>query len=358
MQSYIQHILDESVQSGRELGLQCAIGDVRSGISASCSAGWADGSRLRRMSAETLIPVFSTGKVLLTIAALRILGRHGIAYETPLCRIWPEFNGSGREDITFWHVLTHSSGMFCMPHADTPEQFVDWQYMCSALCRMRPSFNPGSRTKYQAFTYSWLLGNPLCILTGKPLRQVIQEEVLAPAGVSESECSFGVPEASRRNEVAELVRTPDFLPPLPPRGSFYNPTERMMTNPLILSACLPAFNCCATARALTQIGVALMRDENPLLPPDVLQDAAQLHRPEGEPVPREPGRWDVFGYGFILYERQLGRRGVFGHGGYAGAELIMDLPRRQVFAFSRNLLTLNNEAKERLLRWWSESDVS
>ncbi len=330
----IQAFLDAAVQEGRELGVQCAVWQDGETV-ADCFSGWADVAATRSVDADSLFPVFSTGKALLSALALKLLAQNKLELEAPLCRYWPEFTGNGKEQATVAHVLTHTTGLFCMPHAATPDELADWELMCSRLAAMRPAWTPGTRTKYQALNYSWLLGEPIRRVTGRPLREALAEELLAPLGLSEG-CVFGLT-AAQEARTAELLRTPDLLPPLPPKPTFLNPTENLLREAVIRRATLPAFNGYATARALCRFGAALLDATHPLLPPALLLEAATPHRPD--PLPQRIGYWERFGYGFLLYDAPSPNLHLFGHGGYGGAELLLCPEKRLCYALVRNRLS-------------------
>ena len=339
----LSQILDQAVASGDELGCQCAFWSEETGEVVACS-GWLDAARSRPVVDDSLFPVFSVGKAVATTAALRLIDRRVVSLTTRLCELWPAFTGQGREEVTLEHVLSHTSGLFCMPHADSPKELADWALMCERLARMRPAWQPGSRTKYQAFTYSWLLGEPLRRATGKPLDEIIEDEVLAPLSMRQ-ECRFGIPENELRR-VAELERAPDLLPPLPPRPSFWNPTENLVAQPAVRQACLPAFNGVASAQGLIKLGKSFVCNELNIISPNVLKDSTQLRRPVGQAIPEQIGYWELFGYGYLLYGDASDRGAVFGHGGYGGSELLIDQRRRMVFAFTKNRLSTSQATRE------------
>ncbi|MBQ4479740.1 MAG: beta-lactamase family protein [Victivallales bacterium] len=341
----LQSILESAVASEAELGCQCAFWSEETG-ELSLASGWLDANRTRQVATDSLFPVFSTGKTIATTAALRVIDRGLISLDTHVVDLWPEFAGLGREQVTMQDVLAHTTGLFCMPHADTPEELADWPLMCSRLAAMRPAWMPGTRTKYQAFTYSWLLGEPLRRLTGKAFQEVLVDEVLAPLGMT-SGCYFGLPE-SQLPRLAELQRASDLLPPLPPKPTFWNPTENLVNQPVIRQACLPAFNGIANAHALLQLGKALLDSSQPFLSQELLKDATSLHRPPDQEIPSNPGYWELFGLGYLLYANPPGRGRIFGHGGYGGSELLIDQQNRTVFAFTKNRLSTDQTTRESL----------
>ena len=345
LESKLQAILDTAVATGAELGCQLSYWSEASG-EIHIVSGWQDAERHSKVSLSTLFPIFSTGKAIATTAVLRLMDRNQFSLDTRLVDLWPEFDGQGREEITLRHVLEHTTGLFCMPHADTPEELANWTLMCERLASMRPAWRSGTRTKYQAFTYSWLLGEPVRRLTGKSFREVITDEVLAPLQMEQG-CFFGLP-SNEESRLAEIQRAPDLLPPLPPKPTFWNPTESLVVQPAVRQACLPAFNGIANAEALLKLGKALLNTATPFISKELLLDATTLHRPHDQAIPATPGYWELFGLGYLLYGQPDDRGAVFGHGGYGGSELLVDQRRRTVFAFTKNRLSTDQSTREML----------
>ena len=52
-----------------------------------------------------------TTKAITVVLVLRAIERGQLALTTPISDVVPEFSGRGREAITIFHLLTHSSGL-------------------------------------------------------------------------------------------------------------------------------------------------------------------------------------------------------------------------------------------------------
>ncbi|MBO7742346.1 MAG: beta-lactamase family protein [Victivallales bacterium] len=342
----ITGILQEAVADGSELGCQCAVWRDGSQI-VDFSGGWCDSARTRPVNGGSLFPVFSAGKMLAGTAMLRGIALGRLELHAPVSRLWTEFTGCGREEITPAHILSHTTGLFCLPHADSPEELTDWNLMCNRIAAMKPAWRPGSRTKYQALSYSWQTGRPLELAFGKSFSPLLQELVTGPAGIS-SDFFSGIP-AGEEHRLVRLERAADLQPPLPVKQTFWNPTENMLRSAAVRRAALPAFNSLASARGMMGLGAALL---NGLLPSEILAEATLLQRPAGEAIPARPGYWEIFGYGFQLFGGPEKRGALYGHGGYGGAEIVIHPESRTVFAFTRNRLaedkTIHQRIKEAL----------
>jgi CubicO group peptidase (beta-lactamase class C family) len=129
------------------------------------AAGWASPERNVPLGTGHLFPVFSVTKGVVAAAVLRYAADGLIDLDRPVVAYWPEFGDGasveGKDAITLRHVLTHSAGLPQMPVGTTPAQMADWDWMTTALAAEPLLWKPGEAAGYHAYTYGWLLGEPL-----------------------------------------------------------------------------------------------------------------------------------------------------------------------------------------------------
>lgn len=193
MRKQLQEAIDQLVASGAERGMQVAV--YRHGdLVVDAVAGVADPATGRPVTSDTPIYCFSVGKgVAATVA--HVLAERGVfGYDTPIVELWPEFGAHGKQAATIRHALTHSVGVPGVPADTTPEDLCDWQRMCAVIADAKPWWEPGTKTGYHAYTYGYIVGEIVRRATGKPISQVLREEVAGPLGVAD-ELFFGVPES-------------------------------------------------------------------------------------------------------------------------------------------------------------------
>lgn len=207
LQQRVQGVLDELVGTGAETGLQVAVYD-RGTLVVDAVAGVADGRTGRGVTPETPFFSFSTGKVMASLIAHLLVGSGAVGYDTPVVELWPEFGVHGKADVTFRHVLTHSTGVPAMPRGIGPGDLSDWSRVCAAIAGAEPRWRPGTETGYHSFTYGFLVGEVARRATGKTMRELLREWVTVPLGV-EGDLYFGVP----RSDLARLARLEDAAPP-------------------------------------------------------------------------------------------------------------------------------------------------
>ena len=98
--------------------------------------------------------------------------------------------------------MTHTIGVPGLAADTTPEDLCDWQLMCAGIADAEPWWEPGTQTAYHAWTFGYIIGEIVRRATGKPISQVLREEVTAPLGIAD-ELYFGVP-ASELGRLARL----------------------------------------------------------------------------------------------------------------------------------------------------------
>ncbi len=164
---------------------------------------------------ETMAPSFSTTKGVASTLLHIMVDRGLLDYEDRVAEHWPEFGQAGKERITVRHVLAHQSGLYhirqMIDHAD---RMLDWDHMVQAIECAKPMHVPGERTGYHGLTFGFLIGEILQRVTGKPLWQLVREELVERLGLDGM--YIGVPERELRR-AAELIwpRRARFLRKLP-----------------------------------------------------------------------------------------------------------------------------------------------
>lgn len=343
----IRQLLDEAVSSGEELGCQLAVYLDGEQILDEW-AGWADPDRTRRVEADTVFPVFSTGKGFAVTALLRLIEQGRLHLDDRVADLWPEFGCNGKEELKVWHILSHRTGLFETPPC-TEAELIDRDIMQQRIAEAVPAWRPGTRARYQAITFSWLVPGVAERATGKEFRSIVRDEVASPLRI-ESLLFYGTTDDAEQRR-AVLVRGNDLPPVKPEEKTLLSPLENAITFESVRRACLPGFNCHTTARAIAKHYAALLGEVEgmpPLLSRAMLDRATTLTRAADDPVPLVPGTWELFGLGYVLSgpKDDLGR--IFGHGGYGGSEGIADRKMRLAVGYTSNSLHLNPRTRNRI----------
>lgn len=199
----------------------------------------------------TLFNIFSASKMV-TAMLVHLCDQRGLLHlDDPVAHYLPEFGQHGKDRITIRHVLTHRAGIPRIPF-----QFADVGLLerpaeiLAILSSQKPTFRAGRRLAYHALTGGFVLGAIVERVTGKPLRQLMTDEILGP--LKFDAFNFGVPSA-RLHEVAVNAFTgPPIVPPISiflRRALSVDFVEavRVSNDPRFLTTTVPAGNIVSTA---------------------------------------------------------------------------------------------------------------
>ncbi|WP_018655603.1 serine hydrolase domain-containing protein [Actinomadura flavalba] len=347
LQSEVQRTLDALVESGAERGVQVS---VRRGgeVLADAVAGVADPATGRAMTPGTPIYGWSIGKAV-TATIVHILADRGdLGYDTPVAEPWPEFAAHGKGNVTVRHVLTHTAGVPGIPLDTTVEDVCDSARMSAAVAAEKPWWPAGEQTGYHAYTFGYILGEVIQRVTGRPLAQVLREEITEPLGIAD-ELYFGVPRAEQhRLAVLEDAPPPADAPEGDPSAEMpadlplfrsapmeLFPAAEMGNRPDVLGADIPA-GAKTSARAITALYDALLTGR--LVSPARLTEATSVAVNGIDQVFGNPVRW---GLGFALGWPVEGDETltVFGMGGAGGSYAAGDTATGVSVAFTKNRLS-------------------
>jgi CubicO group peptidase (beta-lactamase class C family) len=282
---------------------------------------------------DTAAVVFSGTKGVVATVVLLLLERGLLDLEWPVARVWPEFAAAGKAGVLVGDVLAHTAGLpgvadpVGVADLATPDRIAD------ALARQAPIVPVGQVT-YHALTYGWLVDALVRRVDGRPVGDVVAQDLAAPLGL---DLWIGVPDEVLPR-VARMRRAAGFTvsalagphEPDPRLALVYgNPPllELDWSAPAVLQAQIPGANAVATARAMARlygcmVGEAADRrlpDGTALLSPATVE-LGRRERSRGiDPLSGRPLR---FGVGFELAGTPsvLGPpEDAFGHTGSGGS---------------------------------------
>jgi len=205
VQKQVQQAIDQLVDSGAERGIQVAA-YKRGELVVDAVAGVADPATERLVESDTTFYNFSIVKGAAATLAHMLVERSMFGYDTPVVDLWPEFGAHDKQKVTVRHVLNHSAGVPAIPLDTTAEDLCDWDKMCAAIAGSELWWEPGTKVGYHAYTFGYLVGEIIRRATGKPISQVLLEQVSGPLGVGD-ELYFGMPK-SEQGRLARLEDAP------------------------------------------------------------------------------------------------------------------------------------------------------
>ncbi|MFJ5777847.1 serine hydrolase domain-containing protein [Streptomyces sp. NPDC093094] len=288
-------------------------------------------------------------------AGLLLLHQRGeLDLDAPVGAYWPEYKAAGKEHTLVRQVLAHRAGVPVLDRPLTPEQAADPALGAEAVAAQAPAWEPGTGHGYHAQTFSWLTGELVRRVTGRPVGEWIAEEVAGPAG---ADFWLGLPaaEAARAGRVGDAVapEAAGALRTRPKRSvaeAYADPaslTRRAFAaitplpdenDPAYRAAALPASNGIATADGLARVYASLIGE---------VDGGRRLFAPEtaalaGAEQSTGPDRVLVvgtrFGLGHMLHgsASPLLSPASFGHPGRGGALGFADPASGVAFGYVTN----------------------
>ncbi len=353
VQSQVQEAIDRLVGSGAERGLQVAV--YRNGQPVvDATAGVADPSTGRPVTSDTPFFSYSIGKGVAS-TVVHVLAERGLFdYDTRIVELWPEFGAHGKEKATVRHALSQSVGVPGLPPGLTVEDLRDWDKMCAIIADAEPWWEPGTRIGYHAITWGYIVGEIVRRATGKPISQVLREEVAGPLGVAD-ELFFAVP-ASEQGRLAQLEDAEgneEMFGELPEDSPILklgpDLTAEHANRADVRGANIPAGGT-VTARAVARMYAALLGEVDGvrLISPERLREASAVAMSGIDEIFGFPTSWGL-GYSIGQFMSNAHEtQHVFGVGGVGGSHAYADTATGTTFALTKNRLTADFGAAEQV----------
>lgn len=179
-------------------------------------AGHADRKQTRAWEADTIVPVFSTGKAITALAVAWLVDQGRVSYDTKLAEVWPEFGAEGKDAVTLAQALTHQAGLPGIPDEMEPGDWFDRDLIEGRLAAMKPMWRLGDGAGYHPITFGFLADAVARRVDakGRTIGGILREEIAGPRGI---DVFIGTPE-SEHARAAEHV-----LPPRAPKLGKMNP---------------------------------------------------------------------------------------------------------------------------------------
>jgi CubicO group peptidase (beta-lactamase class C family) len=353
VQQQVQEAIDQLVESGAERGLQVAV--YRHGEQVvDAVAGVADPATGRPVTPDTPFFSYSIGKgVASTI--VHVLAERGVLdYDTRIVELWPEFGAHGKESATIRHALSQSVGVPGLPPGLTVEDLCDWDKMCAIITDAELWWEPGTKIGYHAITWGYIVGEIIRRATGKPIPEVLREEVARPLGV-EDELFFAVP-ASEQGRLAQLedaASDEEMFGELPEDSPIFklgpSLTAEHANRADVRSANILAGGT-VTARAVSRKYAALLGEVDGvrLISPERLREVSAVAMSGTDQIFGFPTSW---GLGYALGQFMSNAhetQHVFGVGGIGGSHAYADTKTGTTFALTKNWLIPSFDTAEQV----------
>ena len=353
----LRQALAEIMDAGSEVGAALAVLVCRQPV-VDLWAGHTDSARTQPWDEHTIVNLYSVGKAVTAVCALRLVEGGALDLDSPVSRYWPEFAQAGKKHFPVRYLLTHQGGLPAVLRPLPPGAELQWEVMTDALAAQEPWWEPGAGHGYHVNTYGFLIGEVVRRITGKSLGTYLRDEIARPAGIDffigfgpelDARCAEVIPpqpgpdtEEGRQlldGDLATLTGLQRMR-----AGAYRNPPnlsgQGIINTREWRAAEVPSTNGHGNARAVARLYAALAGDGNldgvHILSPATVEMAIAEQVYGEDLILQRPTR---FGLGFQLTmpERRLGPgRRSFGHFGAGGSLGFGDPDAHVAFAYAMN----------------------
>jgi CubicO group peptidase (beta-lactamase class C family) len=146
------------------------------------------------VSTETPFCLFSASKAVTAMLVHWLAEQHQINLLDPVSYYVPAFGANGKEDISIHQVLCHKAGIPMIQGDLQADLIFDDDWVRQLIFNSRPIMPHGHYYAYHAVTGGYVLGEVVQAVTGKSIRNLIDEVVCKPMGMRYF--NYGLPQES------------------------------------------------------------------------------------------------------------------------------------------------------------------
>ena len=276
---------------------------------------------------DSVFFIASVTKAIVATALMQYVDEGRLDLHAPVAQYVPSFTGDGREAVTAWHLLTHTSGLPDISPERMRRERPTYRRLLAETLTGTTRWEPGSRYEYNSSAWC-LLSETMARLSSSRWPEVLQERLLGPLGMTDT--------------TFEGRRLRQRIVPVDGAGA----GNRLVAEVLLwflARVSLPGGGLFGTAPDLLRLGQALL--DGSLLSGAAITDMAR-QQIAGVPHIAEDGRVSYVEHG--LGWRKSGGgwppgEAVMTHGGRSGSRLWVDPERGFAFVFLTNVWGASSE---------------
>lgn len=137
--------------------------------------------KTREWEADTLVPVYSTGKAIAALILARLVDRGLLSYDAPVADYWPEFAAGGKSSVTVAQAVSHQAGLPGLAEEMDPGDWFDAALIEDRLARQAPLWPLGTGSGYHPVTFGFIADALARRTDGRSIGAILREEVCGPA---------------------------------------------------------------------------------------------------------------------------------------------------------------------------------
>ena len=204
--AHLRAIIEDDISRGRYYGaVICVARHGRVGLHEAIGHGYR--GRRQPLAHDSVFSIFSVTKAITNVLVFRAIELGQLALTTRVSGVIPEFSGGEREQLTVYHLMTHSTGIGPV-FTPKPGMCIDrLDEIIAAICEHVHAEGPaGHKVNYSPMVSHALLGEMARRVDprARRYRDLVQEEIFTPLGMTSS--SVGVRKDLRARKIV-----PDFL---------------------------------------------------------------------------------------------------------------------------------------------------
>ncbi|VDN50644.1 unnamed protein product [Dracunculus medinensis] len=157
--------------------------------------GYADASSLRKWADNTRTIVFSTSKAIGALCIALLVDKGLVKYSDLVSKYWPEFAQNGKESITIDWIMSHRAALAAFDEKITQEDACNYERMADIIAKQQPNWTPGKKCGYHALTFGWLVDQLIRRIDPKhrSVARFFREEIAIPFDASDIDFFIGLP---------------------------------------------------------------------------------------------------------------------------------------------------------------------
>lgn len=172
-------------------------------------AGTADVAGHKPFTQTTLVPVFSSGKAVMSLMIALCVERGLLSYDEKVSTYWPDFAQNGKDELTVGQLMSHQAGLPGFDEPVEPSIWYDPPAVLARLAAQKPMWEPGTASGYHPISIGLMAGELFRLVDGRSMGTALCEDFCQPFGL---DLWIGTP-ASEHDRAAEMKR-PSALPQL------------------------------------------------------------------------------------------------------------------------------------------------
>ena len=185
--AHVERLIDADIDAARYDG--AAIRVTRGGhVVLSASRGLAERTSGRRLESDAVFTTMSVGKQFTAAIVLNRVERGDLRLMMPVAELIPEFGNRGKERMTLFQLLTHTSGIASRVPIVPPEDLVSIERLVAWACHTTPESVPGERVNYSIVVAHAVMAEMVRRAEGakRSFGRILDEDLFRPLGMADT----------------------------------------------------------------------------------------------------------------------------------------------------------------------------